>query len=182
MEYAVLSPDTQKTFQEIQQRIRRLQNWGSIASLKNLGLPSGNQVGASFVSLKQLASSYSPDEQLAFLLWNTQKREEQIIACLLLPKKINKEKITQLIQNCYNFEVAEYLGSFFLYNFEKLTEIATEWINSEKPYMQIAALTACARHLILFKFQPAISKDFFNNLIHNDYKDKYVQLVARRYR
>ena len=83
MEYAVLSPDTQKTFQEIQQRIRRLQNWGSIASLKNLGLPSGNQVGASFVSLKQLASSYSPDEQLAFLLWNTQKREEQIIACLL---------------------------------------------------------------------------------------------------
>ena len=93
MEYAVLSPDTQKTFQEIQQRIRRLQNWGSIASLKNLGLPSGNQVGASFVSLKQLASSYSPDEQLAFLLWNTQKREEQIIACLLLPKKINKEKI-----------------------------------------------------------------------------------------
>ena len=101
---------------------------------------------------------------------------------MLLPKKINKEKITQLIQNCYNFEVAEYLGSFFLYNFEKLTEIATEWINSEKPYMQIAALTACARHLILFKSQPAISKDFFNNLIHNDYKDKYVQLVARRYR
>lgn len=182
MEYVVLSSETQKTFQEIQQRIRRLQNWGSIANLKNLGINPGNQVGASFVSLKQLASRYSPDEQIAFLLWNTRKREEQILACLLLPKKINKEKITQLIQNCYNFEVAEYLGSLYLYNFENLTEIVTEWIDSQKPFMQIAALTACARHLILFKSQSVISKDFFNTLIYKDYKDKYVYLVAQRYR
>ena len=181
MEYAVLSPDTQKTFQEIQQRIRRLQNWGSIASLKNLGLPSGNQVGASFVSLKQLASSYSPDEQLAFLLWNTQKREEQIIACLLLPKKINKEKITQLIQSCYNTELAEYFGSLYLCHQENLKEIASEWSDSNIPFQQIAALTACARHLILYKSAPVISADFLKLLSHKDYTDKYVKLVASRY-
>lgn len=182
MEYAVLSSDTLKTFREIQKRIRRLQNWGSIDSLKHLGINPGNQVGASFVSLKKLASGYFPNEQIACLLWNTQRREEQIVACLLLPKKINKEKITQLIQSCCNFEIAEYFGSFFLYDFENLSEIATKWINSPDPFMQIAVLTACARHLILNKSRTVISKEFFNSMISNNYKDKYVQLVAQRYR
>ncbi|CCZ09680.1 MULTISPECIES: DNA alkylation repair protein [Odoribacteraceae] len=181
MEYSVLSPDTEPRFKEIQKRIRRLQNRGNIESLEHLGINTENQIGASFLSLKTLAACYQPDENLAILLWNTCKREEQIVACLLLPKKINKEKITQLIQSCYNTELAEYFGSLYLCHQENLKEIASEWSDSNIPFQQIAALTACARHLILYKSAPVISADFLKLLSHKDYTDKYVKLVASRY-
>lgn len=180
--YTVLQPETEQKLNEIRRRIRRLQNRGNIESLKNLGVDTSDQIGASFISLKTLASTYSPDEQLATLLWNIRKREEQIIACFLLPKKINKEKITQLIQDCCNTEIAEYFGSLYLCHEENLAEIALEWGDSDEPFRQISALTACARHFILYKSAPKIALDLFKTLINKEYNDKYVNLVASRYR
>lgn len=182
MKYFVLTPETEQKLAEIKRRIHRLQNWGSIVSLEHLGINPEKQVGASYLSLKTLAARYQPDENLAYALWNTQRREEQILACFLLPKKINKEKIIQLIPGCISEEVAEYMGSLFLSEHPELPEIIQKSKESAEPFFQIAALCAGARHLRLNKTNPLISPDLFKILINKEYENKYVRLVADRYR
>lgn len=177
-----MTSETSARLREIRKRIFRLQNGGHIESLKNLGIDTAGQIGASFVSLKNLAAGYEPDENLATLLWYTHRREEQILACFLLPKKINKEKITQLIGSCYNEEIAEYFGSIYLCHSEELPVLTEEWKDSPLPFRQIALLTAYARHFLLYKSNPVLSRDLFKTLVNKEYENKYVNLVAGRYR
>ncbi|MDE5638268.1 MAG: DNA alkylation repair protein [Odoribacter sp.] len=181
MDYMILNKETEEKVKEIRRRIRRLQNWGNISSLRHLGLSPRQQVGASFVSLKTLASHYTADETVAEALWLTRQREEQIIACFLLPKKINKEKITQFMQQCISPEIAEYMGSLFVCGHPDIQEITESWSNSPDPLLQIAALCAAARHLVLHKDAPRISESSFKTLLGKEYEDKYVRLVAARY-
>ena len=79
-DFILLNPQLEKTFIEICNRIRRLQSGGTIDSLQRIGATTTGQIGASYVSLKTLASEYLPDEKLATLLWKQQKREEQIVS------------------------------------------------------------------------------------------------------
>ena len=182
MDFKIVNNHLETLFQEIRRRINRLQSGGTIDSLITIGANIEHQLGASFVSLKQLANNYSPDEALALMLWNEHKREEQIVACLLLPENINKEKIAQLCHSCLNFEIAEYLGSLYLHKHTELAEIATAWLDSEFPFQQTAALTALSRYLILHKSDSKISEEFYKQAIQRTFKDKYVQLLAERYR
>lgn len=182
MDFKVIDKQLHSRFEEILRRIRRLQSGGTMDSLQEIGADTRHQIGASYVSLKQLAVAYKTDEQLALLLWNTQRREEQIVACFLLPEATNKEKITQLISSCLNFEIAGYLGSIYLYKYPGLSGLADEWPDSEIPFQQLAILTAIARHLILYKEDKHISRDYFQLIVNRNYKDKYVQLTAERYR
>lgn len=182
MEFKIVDKNLDALFQEILKRISRLQSGGTIDSLKEIGADTDKQIGASYVSLKQLASNYNPNEALALLLWNVRRREEQIMACLLLPGNINKEKITQLTDYCLNYEIAGYLGSLFLYKYSFLAEIARDWIESDLPYRQIAMLTALARHLIIYKEDSQITKEFFTSILQREFKDKYVRLAVDRYR
>lgn len=181
-DFKIVDKNLNSRYEEIRRRIRRLQSGGTIDSLQEIGANTDKQIGASYVSLKQLASVYKPDEQLALLLWNTQHREEQIVACLLLPKEINKEKITQLTKNCLNLEIAGYLGSQYLFRYPYLTEIMNEWVESDVPSQQIAILTALARHLIMNKKDSQITETYFQSVVTRKYKNKYVQLAAERYR
>ena len=171
MDFSIIDPHTNAVFQQILSRIRRLQSGGTIDSLQDIGANTDHQIGASYVSLKELSAAYPPDE-----------KEEQIVACLLFPQDLNKEKITQLAPHCLHFEIAGYLGSLYLYKRPDLLELAEEWLNSENPFMQLAIMTALARYLILNKESDKISKDYFRTVVNRNYKDKYVQLAAERYR
>lgn len=182
MDYMILNKETEEKIKEIKRRIRRLQNWGNISSLHHLRVNTRHQVGASFVSLKTLASQYTPDESISEALWLSRQREEQILACFLLPKKINKEKITQLMPHCLSAEIAEYMGSLVIAEHPDIQNIMKNWTDSSEPFLQIAALCGGARHLVLYKNMPLISEVFFKNLLNKEYEDKYVCLVAERYR
>lgn len=181
-DFIVLNSQLEKTFTEICSRIRRLQSGGTIDSLQTIGASTANQIGASYVSLKSLASEYLRDEQLATLLWKQQKREEQIVACFLFPDTLNKEKITQFTETCSSYEIAGYLGSVFLSRHEELATIVPDWIQSDKPFLQVAALSGAARYLLVSKDKSKISEESFEQLVNHSYSDKYVELVAQRYR
>lgn len=182
MEVTVIEPALQKKFQEITRRIRRLQSGGTLDSLKTIGADTSRQIGASYVSLKELAKTYPPDEKLALLLWNQQKREEQIVACFLFPQGINKEKITQLVATCLTPEIAGYIGSVYLTPSPDLADLVPSFLASQEPFLQIAALTAMARYFIINPEGTAISKEVFKKAVCTFYENKYVQIVAERYR
>ncbi len=182
MPFKIITPDIEKLLSEIRRRIRRLQSGGTIDSLINIGANTENQLGASFLSLKKLATAYEENEEIALLLWNSQKREEQIIACFLFPNNLITEKITQLSESCLNYEIASYLGSIYLYKLPQLAQITSPWLDSKIPYQQIAILTAMARHLIINKDDSPPLKELFHSATQRHYTDKYVQLMAERYR
>lgn len=182
MDFKVLSKEQEARFQEILRRIQRLQSGGTIDSLRDIGADTERQIGASYLSLKTLATAYAPDETLAWLLWNQQKREEQIVACFLFPANMNKEKITQLANSCLNFEIASYLGSLYLHIRPDFADHAAAWIDSGQAFLQLATLTALARYLILHKTNSKITKAFFQQAVNRTYPDRYVQLAAERYR
>lgn len=183
MDFIVLDSELEKTYNELQLRINRLQNGGTINSLEKIGANTDNQIGASLLSLKQLASRYLPNEKLASLLWRSGKREQQIIACFLFSPTTNREIITQLGNSCTSFEVAEYLGSMLLSRHINIPDIIRQWSSSTHPHQQTAALTAAARHIVQNRGkQPLISADELQQIANKTYTDKYVELVALRYR
>ena len=182
MEFTLIDQELDTRYRKILRQIHRLQSGGTIDSLKTVGADVSHQIGASYVSLKELASHYETDLQLALLLWNTRRREEQIVGCMLFPVDMNKEKITQLLQTCLNFEVAEYFGSLYLYKYPGLSLLAEEWQASDIPYQQTAILAAIARHMLVYKDKSKIDISLFKQLIHRNYREKYVQLMAERHR
>ena len=65
MNFQPINKEAEATFKGIERRIFRLQSGGTIDSLRTIGADTSGQIGASFVSLKQLASCYAPDETCA---------------------------------------------------------------------------------------------------------------------
>ena len=97
MEVFPIDKKVEQLFKEVSRRIFRLQNGRSLDSMERIGADTRGQIGASYLSLKNLAGQYQPDLRLAQLLWGTKKREEQIVACFLFPvQELITEKITQL--------------------------------------------------------------------------------------
>lgn len=181
MDFQVIDKDTESKYQELKRRIWRLQSGATLDSMKNVGADTSRQIGASFVSLKQLATHYTPDEQLALMLWHAEKREEQIMACFLFPENLNKEKITQLFDHCLNMEIAGYLGSLYLYRHPQLLSIGETCLLSGEPVQQMAILSALAKHLLVNKENSLFDKACFSEILHREYKDKFVRLTAERY-
>ena len=132
MEVFPIDKKTEQLFKEVSRRIFRLQNGRSLDSMERIGAVTQGQIGARYLSLKNGAGQYQPDLRLAQLLWGTKKREEQIVACFLFPvQELITEKITQLLQHCYNFEIAEYFGTLVLSKLENVKQMVNEYLNSD---------------------------------------------------
>ena len=68
MEVFPIDKKTEQLFNEVCRRIFRLQNGRSLDSMERIGADTRGQIGASYLSLKNLAGQYQPDLRLAQLL------------------------------------------------------------------------------------------------------------------
>ena len=177
MEVFPIDKKVEQLFKEVSRRIFRLQNGRSLDSMERIGADTQGQIGASYLSLKNLAGQYQPDLRLAQLLWGTKKREEQIVACFLFPVT---EKITQLLQHCYNFEIAEYFGTLVLSKLENVKQMVNEYLNSDHSYLQVAALTAIGRSRIDRKLNSPFTDSYILNIDRNKFTNTNVQKVYDR--
>lgn len=133
MEVFPIDKKVEQLFKEVSRRIFRLQNGRSLDSMERIGADTRGQIGASYLSLKNLAGQYQPDLRLAQLLWGTKKREEQIVACFLFPVQELLQKKLLILQYCYNFEIAEYFGTLVLSKRENVEQMVNEYLNSDHP-------------------------------------------------
>lgn len=181
MEVYPIDKKIEQLFQEISRRIFRLQNGRSMDSMERIGADTRGQIGASYLSLKNLANQYQPNQNLAILLWGTRKREEQIVACFLFPAQaLIVEKIIQLLQISHGFETAEYFGTLVLSKRENLPQQVDEYLNSDHPFLQAAALTAISRSRIDNKTNPLFSDSYILNINCNNFINKQVQTIYNR--
>ena len=181
MEVFPIDKKVEQLFKEVSRRIFRLQNGRSLDSMERIGADTRGQIGASYLSLKNLAGQYRSDLKLAQLLWGTKKREEQIVACFLFPvQELITEKITQLLQYCYNFEIAEYFGTLVLSKRENVKQMVNEYLNSDHSYLQVAALTAIGRSRIDRKLNSPFTDSYILNMDRAKFTDTNVQKVYDR--
>lgn len=183
MEVYPINKETEQTFKEISRRIFRLQNGRSLDSMENVGADTRGQIGASYLSLKNLATRYPKDQKVAQLLWGTGRREEQIVACFLFPvEDLITEKITQLLEHCHSFEIAEYFGTLVLSKGKDLENRVNGFLQSGSPFLQSAALTAIGRDRIDNKLNPVFTDSYIRGIDPNKFIEPHVQTVYNRIR
>ena len=176
-----INKESEQLFKEVSRRIFRLQNGRSLDSMERIGADTRGQIGASYLSLKNLAGQYRTDLKLAQLLWGTKKREEQIVACFLFPvQELITEKITQLLEFSYSFEIAEYFGTLVLAQREDIEQLVNEYLHSDTPFLQAAALTAIGRSRINRKANSPFTDSYIQNVDRNKFTDTHVQKIYER--
>lgn len=181
MEVFPINKESEQLFNEVSRRIFRLQNGRSLDSMERIGADTQGQIGASYLSLKNLAGQYRSDLKLAQLLWGTRKREEQIVACFIFPiQELITEKITQLLSYSYNFEIAEYFGTLVLAQREDIEQLVGEYLHSDDPLLQTAALTAIGRSRINRKSNSPFTDSYIRKIDKNKFTEMYVQKVYDR--
>ena len=183
MEFYPIHKDREQLFNEIRRRIFRLQNGKGLDSMIRIGADVHGQIGASYVSLKMLSQHYSKNLELALRLWGTQQREEQIMAYFLLPiDVITQEKMTQLLQTCHSFEIAEYGGTLLIAARKDIKEIVEKFLDADHPFLQIAALTAIAKERITRKSGTIFPSEYIRKIEGRAWADPYIKRVFERIR
>lgn len=181
MEVFPINKESEQLFKEVSRRIFRLQNGRSLDSMERIGADTRGQIGASYLSLKNLAGQYRNNLKLAQLLWGTKKREEQIMACFLFPvQELIAEKITQLLEFSYSFEIAEYFGTLVLAQREDIEQLVNDYLHSDIPFLQAAALTAIGRSRINRKANSPFTDSYIQNVNKNKFTDTHVQKIYER--
>lgn len=182
-EFRPIDPHHEHIFKEISRRIFRLQSGKSLDSMEKIGANTNGQIGASYLSLKTLAQNYSQDLETALLLWGTGKREEQIVACFLIPNdELIKEKITQLLDLCHSLELAEYFGTLVLSRCAEQVLLVNEFLQTDNANLQIAALACISRNRIIKKTESPFTDNYIRGINTKQFKSPYVLNAYNRLR
>ena len=172
MEYLLDNPQIENTYQEIVRKIRPIQNGAVAEMMAQRGLDYKVNLGASVVSLRQLAADYPKNHLLALKLWNKQWRETMILATLLdEPAQVTEEQLDYWVKSFPNIEMAEQasmnLFVFTPFAFAK----AREWCLGKKNLVKMTGLLMMGRLAMtdkttgdeafesFFEVLPPLSKD-----------------------
>lgn len=197
MEYLLDNPKIENTYQEIIRKLRPIQNGAIAEMMAKRGLEYKVNLGASVVSLRQLASGYDRNHLLALKLWNKQWRETMILATLLDdPKQVTEEQLDYWVKSFPNIEMAEQASmNLFIYTpfaFQK----AKEWCLEKKNLVKMTGLLLVGRLAMtdkttadeefesFFEVLPPLSKDpelssiFIRSFTHLGRRNKNLNKLA----
>ena len=179
---AGVNPVDKALYLQLKCRIYRQQSGGTLDSIVNLGVNVSNQIGAPLMALKQVVSKYDKNSAVANLLWDDNRREEQIVALFLFEENLSQYQVVHILECCVNSEVAEYAGSQWIANRADANELLEKAFSSTSPMVQIAMVVASAKLLMMHERGVMQVAPVAKEYILRRYEDKYCELVANRYR
>ena len=146
MDFILDNKDSEKNYQLILSKIKRLRNGDIADAMKRTGIEYKMNWGVSLVILRQMAKEFKPDHILALKLWNKQWRETFILATLLdEPDKVNEEQMDFWTKTFENNEIAE-LASTHLWVKSKFAFIkALEWCRGKKHLVRFTGIHLVGR-------------------------------------
>ncbi len=146
MEYLLDDPGSELIFQDILRKIRPLQNGEVSESMIKRGIDYKVNLGASIVSLRNLATHYQPNHLVALKLWNKQWRETMILATLLdEPEAVTANQMDFWAKSLHNIELAEQVAMNLFSNTSLAYEKATEFCLAKKTLIKITGLLMMGR-------------------------------------
>jgi 3-methyladenine DNA glycosylase AlkD len=181
MEYLLDNPASETVYQEILRRVKPLQNREVSDSMTRRGVVYKLNLGASVVSLQQLAANYKPDHLLALKLWNKQWRETMILATLLeKPDEITENQMDFWVKQIQQVEIAEQVAMNLLSRFPNAYEKAVEYCLARKSMCKITGLLTMGRLALMDKKATNDKFEAFLELFPPLAKDAQLSTVFRR--
>lgn len=162
MKFLLSDPLLDNQLKEIKKNIRLSMNGVAADHLQQNGLQYKQNLGVSITRLKEIASAYQQDFDLAQRLWLLGQRETMILATLLMPKdKIDLKTVDMWMESCSNIELAEQLSMNLFSKCDLVNDIVPVLLKSaDVIHLSTAYLTIARAYLIISEenIQLAINK------------------------
>lgn len=139
----------QEVIRDIRKRCRVAMNGVVSTSMREYGLNYKLNFGVSIQKIKEIATRYQPEKDLAEKLWAEDTRELKILATLLYPKEEYTEEVAKRwISEIPNQEIREQLG-FNLFQYLPFTyKLGLECVESEDENVRATGYWFLARYLL----------------------------------
>lgn len=181
MEYLLDDPVSERVYQEILRKVRPLQNGGVADSMSQRGVVYKLNLGASVISLQQLAGGYQPNHLLALKLWNKQWRETMILATLLeKPDEVTENQMDFWVKQIQHIEIAEQVAMNLFSRTPFAYEKAVEYCLGKKTLSKITGLLMMGRLALTDRSTGNDRFETFLELFPPLAKDAQLSLVFRR--
>ena len=134
----------QETVREIKGKLRLFMNGVISQSLREKGLKYRLIFGVELPRLKEIASEYEPNHELAQALWKEDIRECKILAAYLQPIESFYPEIADIwMEQIHNSELADYVCMALFRRLPYASQKAFEWMASNERmtiYMSVKCL------------------------------------------
>lgn len=137
---------TREVIRNIKKELRLFMNGVTSFQQRKLGMEYNIIFGVSIPHLKEIATKFPKDYDVATALWKENIRESKLLAILLLPEEHYEEVAERWIAECRYRENADHLAHNILCKLPHALEKALEWACCEKElcsycgYMTLAHL------------------------------------------
>ena len=165
MKYTLANPTLDAQITEILLKIRLSMNGIVSGQMTQMGIIYKKNFGVSIPRIKEIATFYTPNHDLAQRLLNLQIRETMIMSTLLEPVETFTPQLAQSLVMSFNqIEMVEQACMNLFCKLSWSTSICNEWIKSDSDWIKITGYTLAAR--IVEKLNPAE----INMIIHEALK------------
>ena len=146
MKYSLITPELEGQISEIRQRIRLSMNGIVSDRMIQSGIIYKKNFGVSIPRIKEIASFYSLNHNLAQRLWSLHIRETMIMATLLEPiDKFTRELAQEWVEDFNQIEIVEQTTMNLFCKLPFAPLISCEWVKSDKIWIQITGFILAAR-------------------------------------
>ncbi len=162
---------------EIKRQFRLYMDGKTAQSLRNKGCENGVVWGITLDHLKDIASDYTADYDLALGLWQADVRECKLLATMLMDvKKMDIQTTREWMDQTRNGELAEMLIFNLVQHLPFARELAHEWLESHESLKLLSGLNLYGRLFMNgFRLDKADTKFFLDNAI-DSLKDENISI------
>lgn len=153
----------EEKLKKIKQSLRLLMNGVTSQSLREKGLEYHLNWGANLIHLREMASEYESNYDLAIMLWKEDIRECKILATMLMPvEKFDSDIAMVWIEQLRSQEIAEILSLNLLQHVNYAGDIAFQLMAENNPILQLCGFNVIGR---LFVKQMELNERDINEFI-----------------
>jgi 3-methyladenine DNA glycosylase AlkD len=146
MKYCVPNPRLDALISDIRRKIRLSMNGIVSDKMTQSGIEYKKNYGVSIPRIKEIASAYSPNHDLAQRLWFLQVRETMIMATILEPINAFTPALAQSwISQINQIELAEQVNMNLFCKLTFSPSLCCEWVQSDNVWKQISGFILAAR-------------------------------------
>jgi 3-methyladenine DNA glycosylase AlkD len=174
--------DLEETIRKIKELLRLRMNGATSVAMRKSGLNYQLNFGLDAMSIREIATRFEPNMDLAEYLWSENARECKILATLLYPRTdFTPEKANEWLKDCFLPELTEQLCFNLLQHLPFAPQKAMEWIKS------LDTETKCAGYILLLRLllkkAPVSELDSALALGKEDLRsdDYRLQITAKRF-
>ncbi|MCD7902063.1 MAG: DNA alkylation repair protein [Bacteroides sp.] len=140
--------DIKEQLQDIKTQLRLSMNGVVSQSMREKGLHYKLNFGVELARMKEIASRFEKEHQLAQALWKEDIRECKILAGMLQPIESFYPEIADIwVENIQNMEIAELTSMNLFQHLPYAPAKSFQWIASEEEYIQVCGFLTIARLL-----------------------------------